>query len=135
MWSLKPSVMVILFLALVVFGTWRVILARRRTRIHKSKMELLHRLVRNRFMLSAAYSGDRKAVHEALEQAPATFADSPNVVLELRRLQETMLDPQSAPLLVDQRFGVVVKTMCRDLKLDTSVLAEGLDLHSSPAAP
>ena len=122
----QPWILISLSVILFSLATWHVIQYRRQAQIRKSRMDILHRLVRNRYMFSPLYSGDKRVVHEALTQGAAMFSDSPDVVQTIRRLEEIVADPNSPEALVEERLIMLLSKICREVKVDPAVLTVGM---------
>lgn len=104
---------VILVVAIVSY--W---LQLRRYRLRKARMKVLQQLVHQRWMLAPGYSGDKRPLAGALQEAAAAFEKSALVTAALERLKN------SGPETAEWQLREVIKAMCQTVEIDPSVLAE-----------
>ncbi len=90
----------------------------------KQKYDLLEQMMGNRFDLT----GDKFS--EALNKVFIVFNDSQQVLKALKSFHESVSSQQKEPEIIDQRLLELFKSMCDNLKIDTSILTDSFYLKA-----
>jgi hypothetical protein len=120
----RPWVLAIFWTALGALAIRQAIQGRRRARLRRTRMNLLRRFARGRYMFSTEGASEKQASRDLLAQMSAAFSGAPVVLQALQRLEEALTEPAGRQPLIEQHSKVLLDRLCRELNVDSTTVLE-----------